>query len=320
MKLGILTVPFASMTLEETLDYLQPLGIEAVELGSGGFTNPAHCDPAELIREPDKARALKALVADHGMTISALSCHGNPVHPDKAVASRDHQIYLDTLRAAELLGVDTVVTFSGCPGGDKAANVPNWITCAWPPVYAEMLDYQWNDCLIPYWQEANRLAKEHGVKVAIEMHPGFSVYNTETMLRLRAAAGGAIGANFDPSHLFWQGMDAVAAIRKLGDAIHYVHAKDCSISARNVDEIGVLDTKAYSDIANRAWVFRTVGYGHSEAVWRDLLSALRTAGYDGTVSIEHEDALMSVNEGVEKAVAFLNPLIIREESCEMWWA
>ncbi|MEG1269404.1 MAG: sugar phosphate isomerase/epimerase, partial [Oscillospiraceae bacterium] len=150
--------------------------------------------------------------------------------------------------------------------------------------------------------------------------PGFCVYNTETMLRLREQAGEVVGANFDPSHLFWQGMDAVAAIRKLGNAIHYVHAKDCSVSARNVGEIGVLDTKSYQDIVHRAWVFRTVGYGHGEAVWRDLLSALRTTGYDGTISIEHEDALMSVNEGVEKALAFLRPLLMREPPCEMWWA
>ncbi|MEG0912048.1 MAG: sugar phosphate isomerase/epimerase [Oscillospiraceae bacterium] len=320
MKLGLLTVPFASQSLAQTLDYLVPLGVEAVELGTGGFTNPAHCDPATLSRNPSQAKALKALVEDHGMTISALSCHGNPVNPDAAAAARDHAIFLDTLRAAELLGVDTVVTFSGCPGGSKNATEPNWITCAWPPVYAEMLDYQWNDCLVPYWREAGRLAAEHGVKIAIEMHPGFCVYNTETMLRLREQAGEVVGANFDPSHLFWQGMDAVAAIRKLGNAIHYVHAKDCSVSARNVGEIGVLDTKSYQDIVHRAWVFRTVGYGHGEAVWRDLLSALRTTGYDGTISIEHEDALMSVNEGVEKALAFLRPLLMREPPCEMWWA
>ena len=197
---------------------------------------------------------------------------------------------------------------------------PNWVTCPWPDDFLKVLDYQWNDVLIPYWIKAGEMAKSAGVKIAIEMHPGFSVYNTETMLKLRNAAGDVIGANFDPSHLFWQGMDGVAAIRELGKAVHYVHAKDCRIDEINKKRIGVLDTKHYSDIAGRAWVFRTVGYGHGEGTWRDIVSELRSVGYDKVISIEHEDAMMSVKEGLEKAVNFLKPLIIDEKPADMWWA
>ena len=225
MKLGLLTVPFASKPLKDVLPYLRRLGVEAVELGTGGFTNPAHCNLKDYLGNRQKAKELKELVAGYGMTISALGCHGNPVHPDPDVAKRDHEVFDDTMEVAEMLGVDTVVTFSGCPGSDPKAQKPSWVTCVWPPVFTEELDYQWNECLLPYWEKAGKRAKDHGVRVAIEMHPGFSVYNTETMLRLRSAAGKSVGANFDPSHLFWQGMDGTAAIYALGDAIHYVHAK-----------------------------------------------------------------------------------------------
>ena len=254
------------------------------------------------------------------MFISALSCHGNPVHPNKELAQLDHQAFLDTCHLAEELEVDTVVTFSGCPGDHNEAEHPNWVTCPWPDEFSKILQFQWDDVLIPYWIKAGTIAKQSGVKVAIEMHPGFCVYNTETMLRLRNSAGDVIGANFDPSHLFWQGMDAVAAIKELGNAIHYVHAKDCTIDANNVKRIGVLDTKHYADVANRAWTFRTVGYGHNEQTWRDLISTLRIVGYDSVISIEHEDSLMSVKEGFEKAVAFLRNILITEQPTTMWWA
>ena len=252
------------------------------------------------------------------MTIAALSCHANPVHPDPDIARQAHQVYTDTLQAAQLLGVDTVVCFSGCPGGAPGDTSPNWITCAWPTEFGRMLDYQWNECLLPYWTRAAEMARAAGVKIAIEMHPGFSVYSPDTLLRLRAGAGDVIGANFDPSHLFWQGMDGPAAIRRLGPAIHYVHAKDCRIEEKTKAS-GALDTTPYDRLGDRAWSFCTVGYGHGADTWKHMLAQLRLAGYDGTVSIEHEDALLSVNEGVEKAVAFLKDLIPRQAPCAAWW-
>lgn len=320
MKIGVLTVPFSAQPLAQVVPYLHSLGVQAVELGTGGVTNKAHCDPGEYLGNPQKIRELKQLLSDNDMVISALSCHGNPVHPNQEKAAADHKAFVDTVNLAGELGVDTVVTFSGCPGDCEDSHYPNWVVCPWPDDFLKVLDYQWNEKLIPYWQQAARIAETGGVKVAIEMHPGFCVYNTETMLRLRGAAGDVIGANFDPSHLFWQGMDAADAIRKLGSAIHYVHAKDCRIDDLNRKSIGILDTKHYGDVLNRAWVFRTVGYGHGEDVWRDIISTLRLVGYDGVVSIEHEDSLMSVNEGLEKAVAFLKPLVIQEKPAEMWWA
>lgn len=320
MKIGVLTVPFSSKPLEEVLPYLHGLGVQAVELGTGGVTNKAHCDPDYYLGHPDRIKALKKVLEENDMVISALSCHGNGVHPDKEKAAADHKAFVDTVNLAGELGVDTIVTFSGCPGDSEDSHYPNWVTCPWPDDFLKILDYQWNEKLIPYWIKAAEIAKAGGVKVAIEMHPGFCVYNTETMLKLNKAVGDTVGANFDPSHLFWQGMDAVAAIRELGDKIYYVHAKDSRVDEINKGRIGVLDTKHYSDVLGRAWSFRTVGYGHGEQTWRDIFSTLRLVGYDGVVSIEHEDALMSVNEGLEKAVEFLKKLCIYEKPAEMWWA
>ena len=319
MKLSVLTVPFSHQGLDQVLPYLRGLGVEQVELGTGGYTNKAHCDPAYYLARPGRTQELKRLLADNGMSISALSCHGNPVHPDGARAAADHQTYLDTLRLANLLEVDTVVTFSGCPGGGPGDATPNWVTCPWPEDFARTLDYQWNEVLFPYWEGAARLAREAGVRVAIEMHPGFCVYNPDTLLRLRSGVGETVGANFDPSHLFWQGVDPAAAIRALGEAIYHVHAKDTRIDPQNTGRAGVLDTKGYHLLRERSWVFCTVGWGHGEPVWRDILSALRLAGYDGAVSIEHEDGLMSIREGLEKAVDVLKPMLIRDTEDGMWW-
>ena len=185
-----------------------------------------------------------------------------------------------------------------------------------------MLEWQWRDKVIPYWTEEARFADRHGIDIAFEMHPGFVVYNPESLLQLRAEAGPRIGANYDPSHLFWQGIDAVEAIRVLGQAgaIFHVHAKDTYVDPINTRRNGVLDTKSYDRIADRSWIFRTVGFGQADKVWKDIVSALRTVGYDYVMSIEHEDALMSIDEGLGKAVAFLQGIIFRERPAEMWWA
>ncbi len=321
MKLGVLTVLFSDISLEETLKKLKALGVQAVEIGTGGFPGTAHADAAELLKNPEKIDGLLKLVKDYGMEISAFSCHGNPVHPDKKTAEGFDRDFRNTVLLAEKAGIDTINTFSGCPGDSPGSKYPNWVTCPWPDDFGKILDYQWNDVLIPYWKEAAAFANEHGMrKIAFEMHPGFCVYNPETLLRLREAVGDSIGANFDPSHLFWQGMDPVAAIRKLKDCIFHFHAKDCRVDPQNTAVNGVLDTKHYGDEYNRSWVFRTVGYGHDYSTWKDIFSTLRTIGYDGFISIEHEDSLMSPTEGLEKAVSFLKQTMMFETTGDMFWA
>ena len=322
MKLSVLTNLFADMSLDDALAKFQKLGIESVEIGCGGYPGKAHCDPEKLLSDPAALEAFQATFQKYGIEICALSTHGNAVHPNKEIAAQFDKDFKNAVLLAEKLGIRTVITFSGCPGGSPEDTTPNWATCAWPPDFLDVLDYQWNDVIIPYWKKMAAFAKEHGVdRIAFEMHPGFCVYNPETLLRLRKAVGPVIGANFDPSHLIWQGMDPVAAIRELAGAIYHVHAKDTKIDAYNTAKNGVLDTKHYGDELHRSWIFRTVGYGNNETYWRDLVSNLRLCGYDRVLSIEHEDSLMALDEGLKKAIDFLNPVIISEpKPTSMAWA
>ena len=321
MKLGVFTTLLSNLSLEESLKYFKSLGIEAVEIGAGGYPGNAHANPEILLSDAKELDTFKGLIKDYDVEISALSCHGNPVHPDKATAKYFDDAIRNTILLAEKLGIHQINTFSGCPGDSETSKYPNWVTCPWPDDFGKILDWQWNDVLIPYWKDMAQFAKSHGVdKIAFEMHPGFCVYNTDTMLRIREAVGPEIGANFDPSHLIWQGMDPVAVIRALGDAIFHVHAKDTKMDKYNTARTGVLDTKPYGDEINRSWIFRSVGYGNDEVYWKDIVSNLRLVGYDHVLSIEHEDSLMSQNEGLSKAVEMLKRVLIKENPAEMWWA
>lgn len=320
MKVGVFAVLFSDQPFEQALDYLKQAGVEAVEIGTGNYPGNAHCDPAKLLSDEKAQQDLLKAVESRSLTISALSCHGNPLHPNNAIAKEHHETHRNTVQLAQKLGVECVVNFSGCPGDGPNATRPNWVTCPWPADFLEIVEWQWNEKVIPYWKEEADFAKDHGVKICFEMHPGFVVYNTETLLRMREACGDTIGANFDPSHLFWQGMDPVASIRKLGDSIYHFHAKDCKIDQYNTLVNGVLDTKSYLDEINRSWIFRSVGYGHGYEVWKDIVSNLRMVGYDGALSIEHEDSLMSTKEGFEKAVSFLKQVVIETTPGAIWWA
>jgi sugar phosphate isomerase/epimerase len=320
MKLGVLTVLFQDKPLEFVLDHVAEMGLQAVELGAGGWPGNAHCDPVTLLKDKTARQALLKAVETRGLMISALSCHGNPLHPNKAIAAEYDKTYRDTVQLASQLGVGVVNLFSGCPGDSDNATYPNWVTCAWPQDFSDLLKWQWEDKVIPYWQEAGSFAEKAGVKLAFEMHPGFVVYNPETLLKLRAAVGPVIGANYDPSHLFWQGIDPVASIRALAGAIHHFHAKDTFVDPQNTAINGVLDTKPYTDLAHRSWTFRTVGYGHDQFTWRSLVSALRLTGYDYVLSIEHEDPMASIDEGFSRAVNFLKDVLLFEQPSAMYWA
>ncbi|NUM44863.1 MAG: sugar phosphate isomerase/epimerase [Anaerolineales bacterium] len=320
MKLGVLTVLFQDRPLDTALDQLVKMGVEAVEIGTGSYPGNAHCNPTELLKDPAAIKAFRKNIEDRGLIISGLSCHSNPLSPDKTFAAESDRVYRETVRLASALEVPVVNLFSGCPGDSEDAKFPNWVTCAWPPEYLQVLEWQWNEKVIPYWQEAGPFAEKAGVKLAFEMHPGFVVYNPETLLRLRNAVGPVIGANYDPSHLFWQGIDPVASIHYLAGAIHHFHAKDTYMDQRNIAVNGVLDTKSYAQLAQRSWTFRTVGFGHDQFTWRSIISALRLTGYDYVVSIEHEDPLASIDEGLGKAVSFLKEVLLKEQPAAMWWA
>lgn len=321
MQLGVFNPVLYSMSLEESLKYLNSLGVTAMEFGCGGSPGTAHGDAKELVKSDKKVKELKALFEKYNITVSAISVHGNPVHPNKAVAELANADFEAGCVLAGKLGVSRVVTFSGCPG-DRTSEYPNWVTCPWPNDFPELLQYQWEEVLIPYWKKAAAFAENAGVKhVCFEMHPGFCVYNPTTMMKIREAVGPTLCANFDPSHLIWQGVDLVAAIKYLGPALQYFHAKDTALIASNKSVNGVLDPSSFTDESCRAWLFRTVGYGSSAELWKDMMSALRMIGYDHVISIEHEDSLMTPKEGLEKAVKFLKEVMIFDSNkTELWWA
>lgn len=320
VKLGLFTPVFHTLNLPDLLCELKRYPhISMLELGAGGWPGNSHLDTDLLLSSSDARREFRSLLDGEGLSVSALSCHGNPVHPNEQIAGRDDTVFRQTVRLAELLQIPVVVTFSGCPGGSPSDLTPNWITTAWPPEYVDVLAWQWEERLIPYWKQASSFAAEAGVRIALEAHPGFCVYNPETLLRLRDATSTSLGINLDPSHLWWQGIDIPTAIAALGPAIFHFHAKDVAIQPPVRDRIGVLDTKSYRLMAERSWNFRSVGWGHSELEWKAIASALRLAGYDYVMSIEHEDALSSIREGLSSAVGLLSRVLLEDPPVDPWW-
>jgi len=321
MDVGVLTVSLADSEIEDVFEYLSGQGVGAVELACGGFVGDDHLPQDEYLDDPEAQADLRALLEEYGLRLAALATHNNPLHPDDERAAEADAEIRGAIRLADQLDVDTVVTFSGLPAGAPGDTTPNWITAPWPDEHREAHEYQW-EVATEYWSEVAGFADDHGVDVGIEMHPNMLVYEPRGMLRLREATNDRIGANFDPSHLFWQGIDVTDAIRLLGDedAIHHFHAKDTKVYESEAREKGVLDPTPYTDEPNRSWLFRSIGYGHGEEFWKDVVSTLRMVGYDGTLSIEHEDSLTSASEGLEKGVDVLQRAVFETQPGDAYWA
>jgi len=309
IPIGVFDPVYADLSLDEMLERVSALGLEAMEIGTGGYPSNRHCPVQELLDDPGKLRAWKKKFADKSIQVATLSCHGNPVHPDRQIAERDAESFRKTVLLAEKLEVKVIVGFSGCPGGSPTDTQPNWVTYRWPPEFAQVQDWQWKEKVVPYWKQAAKFAREHGVhRLAFEMHPNFVVYNPMTLLKLREAVGEEIGANCDLSHLFWQGCDPVEVIRLLGKqgALYHAHMKDTVFFKDNVDKYGVLnfvfETK---DLPQASETFRAVGYGHSANTWKEIVRAYMEVGYEGILSIENEDPILSGPVGVERAAYVL---------------
>jgi DNA-(apurinic or apyrimidinic site) lyase len=322
MDIGVLTVPLGGQSVEDAMAYLRGIGVDAVELGCGGHPGDSHLPRDEYLGDDEAQNHLFDLLDQYEMRISALATHNNPLHPDDEIAEEADTELREAIELADQLDVDAVTCFSGLPAGSPNDETPNWVTAPWPGEHADAHEYQWEEVAIPYWSDIADHAAQFGVNVAIEMHPNMLVYEPSGMLRLREETNEHVGANFDPSHLYWQGIDGTDAIRFLGehDAIHHFHAKDTKVYDAQARYKGVLDTTPYDEEADRSWLFRSVGYGHGEEHWKDVVSTLRMVGYDGALSIEHEDSLTSSNEGLEKAVNLLQRAVFREQPGEAYWA
>jgi sugar phosphate isomerase/epimerase len=315
IPIGVFDPAFPGLTLDQLVEKYASLGVEAAEIGTGGYPNNKHCPVNDLLEDPAKLKAWRKKFEDRNIQVATLSCHGNPVHPDRAIAERDAETFRRTVLLAEKLDVMVIVGFSGCPGGNPNDANPNWITYRWPPEYAAALDWQWKEKVVPYWKQAAKFAREHGVhRLALEMHPNFVVYNPLTLLKLRDAVGEEIGANNDLSHLFWQGCDPVEVIHMLGKqgAIFHAHMKDTTLYKDKVAKYGVLNfVFEKEDLKHASDAFRAVGYGHSATLWKDVIRAYMDVGYEGILSVENEDPILSGEVGVERALYVLKN--VREE-------
>jgi sugar phosphate isomerase/epimerase len=310
MKIGILTDSLPDLDFDAMLAAAAALKIESLEFACGNWSTAPHIKLDELLESDPSRRNFLAAIRDHGMSICALNCSGNPLYPG-AEGKRQREITLKTFRLAQLLGTDRIVMMSGLPGGPGDAN-PNWITTAWPPECAVILEYQWTKEVIPYWKNLAKIAAGHGIRqICLELHGCQAVYNPFTLNKLRDVIGPIVGANYDPSHPLWMGADPLASVRALGSAIYHVHAKDTRIEPIPAGIDGILDTRPSTDAAQRSWNYVTLGYGHGEEWWRQFCMALRMVGYDDVLSIEHEDSLLPALEGVRKSVELLRNVAYR---------
>jgi sugar phosphate isomerase/epimerase len=311
MKIGMNTDSLASLNFEDLLDAAASLGLDCLEFATGNWSTAPHIDMDTLLGSKTARDKFTGRIAERGLAVSALTCSGNSLHPGRSGREHD-KVIRKTISLAPKIGVDRVILMSGCPGapGDKH---PNWITVAWPPEATKILEWQWKVVLIPYWRELVAFAKNKGVHhLCLELHGGQNVYNVKTLLRLRETCGSVVGVNFDPSHLIWMGADPLFAIEVLGPAIFHVHAKDTRIEPRNTALNSRIETRPSEYASERSWNYVTLGYGSGEDFWRTFCISLRRIGYDGVLSIEHEDMAMSPMEGVRKSVELLRRVLIAE--------
>ena len=307
MKIGFVSDSLGGLSFEAVLDNAARIGVSGVEINTGGWSTAPHFDLQKMKSRGDARNTFAKAFESRGLEIISLNANGNPTHPtDK----KQGECLKDTIRIAGELGIKTVCTMSGLPAGSASGDMPNWVVSSWPPETQTILAYQWNDVLIPFWTEIAELAKASGVeRIALELHGNQCVYNVPSLLKLRDAIGPVIGANLDPSHLFWMGADPLVAAEALGKAVYHVHAKDTMLNARVQAITGLLENGSLTDIPARSWSYITLGFGHSEGWWREFCYRLKMGGYDGWLSIEHEDVLLNSLEGLEKSVALLQGVI-----------
>jgi len=311
MKIGMVTDSLGQLPFDEMLVTAAELGLEMLEFCCGNWSTAPHLQLDALLESEAARQNFVAKLRDHGLTISALNCSGNQLAPGAAGKAHD-AVVRKTFQLANLLEINRVVMMSGLPAAPGDSH-PNWITVTWPPEVTQILNWQWDEVAIPYWRELVKFGSNLGIdRICVELHGQQLVYNTETLLKLREAIGETVGANFDPSHMMWMGGEPLSAIRRLGNAIFYVHAKDTRIDRDNSNPNGLLETKIDTRVSERAWNYVTLGYGHGDSWWRDFITLLAQVGYNDVLSIEHEDLGMSPLEGMRKSVELLERIIIRE--------
>lgn len=307
MKLGFVSDSLGALPFAAMLDHAARMGVQGVEVNTGGWSTAPHLNLAKMLNSADARRTFQAAFADRGLDVISLNANGNPLHPTDPAQGA---CLRDTIRLAGEMGIKMVCTMSGLPAGRDGDLMPNWVVSSWPPETQTMLRYQWEEKLLPFWTEIAALAKSCGVeRIALELHGNQCVYNVPSLLRLRSMIGPVVGANLDPSHLFWMGADPLIAAEALGDAVYHVHAKDTFLNAPVQATTSLLENGSLMDIQKRSWSYITLGFGHGEEWWRQFCYRLKMGGYDGWLSIEHEDMMLNSLESLEKSVALLQSVM-----------
>jgi sugar phosphate isomerase/epimerase len=311
IRIGVFDPAFRDLSLQQLVEVIKEFKIEAVELASGNLVGNPHCDREGLLADESKRRAYAALFEKNDIMISAFSCHGNPVHPDRDIAQREDRVYRQTIDLAARMGVDLMVCFSGCPG-DGTGKHPNWIQSLETEEWVRLLEWQWREVLIPYWKDLAVYARQRNVKIAVEMDSGFSVFNVATLLKLRHAVGDNVGANLDFSGIFQLGVEPTAVVKKLGEegCIYHMHGKDIWIDPGNTAVNGLVDLTPYDDLAHRSWSYADIGFGHDLVVWKSIAETLKAVGYHHVISIEHESPYTSDRIGVARAAQALRQVLL----------
>jgi sugar phosphate isomerase/epimerase len=306
VKLGLYSDSLGALNLPDVLNFCSMKGLTHIELGTGNWSSAPHVDLDALVTSADRRSELAGLLASRNISLSALNCSGNPLHPGEE-GQRNRDVTRKTIMLAARIGLDRIVTMSGCPAGPGDRH-PNWITTCWPPETTQILEWQWKEHVLPYWRETVAFARDHGVRLAFEMHGNQCVYNVESFERLRDAHGDSVGLNFDPSHMLWMGADPIAVARRVAGSVYHVHAKDTRVEAASRIN-GRLDAKTVKPVAGRSWNFVAVGLGQDRAFWACLIDELRAGGYDDVMSIENEDYSLGPEDAVSQAIACLAPIV-----------
>jgi sugar phosphate isomerase/epimerase len=319
MQLGVVSWVWQRESIATAVEAARAMGLTHMEVGTAGFLNKAHSDPVRLLEDRAAFDEFRALFDRNEMTISAFAVHGEPLHPDPAIAGPYERDLLAAIELASRMGVDRLTLLAGLPGASPDDMLPNWILYPYPPRNLDLIEWQWNERLVPYWREKGKVAEDAGVRFAFEIHPGDMVYQPSRLMRLRSDVGPVVGANLDPSHLIWQGMDLPSVIHYLGDAIYNVHAKESEVNERVARVDGVLESRDWTRDQERGWNFRTAGFSKSLTWWREFITGLQAVGFEGTIAYEHEDPLLDPIEGLEKGIAFLRLSILDKPRGKLWF-
>ena len=308
MKIGVFSDSLAKLPRREMFAWCAERGITDVELGVGawGPWPRPHLDLATIGERKERDK-LAGELKEHGLRLAAVNGAGNLLHPDPVKRKDAQTRFRAAVDLAVAFGVKRVVTMSGCPAGPGGGGLgifPCWATSADDE---RLFDWQMENEIGPFWrQTSDWLAKEAPeVMVCLEMHAGLTVFNAASFEVLTGYVGRNIGLNMDPSHFWWQGIDPLTVVEAFGDRIGWMHGKDTLLYPERIRQHGVLHFAPPSDPSKAPWHFAPVGEGRADAEWTALINAVRKAGYDDVISIEHEDPRYDGEEGTSRSIAGL---------------